>query len=178
VTDDIIRAGLSRVHWAGRLQLVTRPSSQKILLDGAHNVGAAGILAAAVKEHFPSVKPTLVLGSLRDKDWPSMCKILAPLAKRILLVSVPSERSATPHELADPCRRGNPGAQITACASLREALPTTMREAFLVIAGSLYLIGEAIELLHLSPAKAQNERGLNQWSDIATTAEAALSSRR
>ena len=178
VSDDLICAGLSRVHWAGRLQLVTRQSGQKILLDGAHNVGGAGILAAAMKEYFPSVKPTLVLGILRDKDWPSMCDILAPLANRILLVPVPSERSATPQELAAACRRGNPGAQITACASLREALPTTMREAFLVIAGSLYLIGEAIELLHLSPAKAQNERGLNEWSGVAAAAEAALSSRR
>ena len=65
--DDVtIRAGLSRVHWAGRLQLVARPSGQKFLLDGAHNIGGAGILAAAVKEFFPSAKPTLVLGILRD----------------------------------------------------------------------------------------------------------------
>jgi len=178
VADNIIRTGLSRVHWAGRLQLVTRPSGQKILLDGAHNVGGAGILAAAMKEYFPSLKPTLVLGILRDKDWPSISDILAPLAQRILLVPVPSEGSATPQELAEACRRGNRGSQITACASLREALPTTMREAFLVIAGSLYLIGEAIELLRLFPAKAQNERGLNEWSGVAATAEAAFASRR
>jgi len=121
---------------------------------------------------FPTGRPQKCEGRA------SMCDILAPLANRILLVPVPSERSVTPQELADACRRGNPGAQITACASLREALPTTMREAFLVIAGSLYLIGEAIELLHLSPAKAQNERGLNEWSGVAAAAEAALSSRR
>jgi len=62
----------------------------------------------------------------------SISDILAPLAQRILLVPVPSEGSATPQELAEACRRGNRGSQITACASLREALPTTMREAFLV----------------------------------------------
>ncbi len=167
MNDDTIRAGLARVHWAGRLQLVTRPTGQKILLDGAHNVGGAGILAAAVKEYFPSVKLTLVLGILQDKDWPSMCDILAPLAGHILLVPVPSERSATPQELAVACRRANPQAQITECASLREALAATTGDAFLAVAGSLYLIGEAMELLHLSPAKAQNERGLNEWSGVA-----------
>ena len=52
VNDDAIRTGLSRVHWAGRLQLVTRPSGQQILLDGAHNVGGAGILADAMKGVF------------------------------------------------------------------------------------------------------------------------------
>jgi dihydrofolate synthase/folylpolyglutamate synthase len=173
VTEETIRAGLSRVHWAGRLQLVTRPSGQRVLLDGAHNVGGAAILAAAVREYFPAVKPTLVLGILRDKDWPGMCDILAPLAERILLVPVPSERSATPQELAEACRRGNPRAQITECTSLGDALAATTDAGFLTIAGSLYLIGEAMELLHLSPAKARNERGLNEWSGLTTPAPAS-----
>jgi dihydrofolate synthase/folylpolyglutamate synthase len=178
VNDNTIRAGLSRVVWAGRLQLVTRPTGQKILLDGAHNVGGAGILAASVKQYFPSAKPTLVLGILRDKDWPGMCDILAPLAERILLVPVPSERSATPQELAVACRRANPRAQVAECASLREALAETAGDPFLSVAGSLYLIGEAMELLHLSPAKATNERVLNEWGGAAASAEATASSRR
>ncbi len=178
VNNETIRAGLLRVHWAGRLQLVTRPTGQKILLDGAHNVGGAGILAASVKEYFPSAKPTLVLGILRDKDWPSMCEILAPLAARILLVPVPSERSATPQELAEACRRANPQAQVAEYASLREALAAVAEDSFVTIAGSLYLVGEAMELLHLSPAKAHNERGLNEWSRPAVSAAAAASARR
>ena len=154
ISEDTIRAGLSHVHWAGRLQLATRPNGQKVLLDGAHNVGGAGILAAAVAEYFPSAKLTLVLGILRDKDWPAMCEILAPLAERILLVPVPSERSAAPHELAEACRRAHPTAQVAECASLRAALAATPKDTFVTIAGSLYLVGEAMELLHLSPAKA------------------------
>ena len=178
VADDVIRAGLSHVRWAGRLQLVTRPTGQKILLDGAHNVGGAGILAAAVKEYFPSVKLTLVLGILRDKDWPGMCGILAPLAERILLVPVPSERSATPQELASACRRANPQALVAECTSLREALAATATNTFLAVAGSLYLVGEAMELLHLSPAKATGERGLNEWSGTANPAAASVLSQR
>jgi len=170
VSDDIIRAGLSRVHWAGRLQLVTRPTGQKILLDGAHNVGGAGILAAAMKEYFPSAAPTLVLGILRDKDWPSMCEILAPRAGRILLVPVPSERSATPQELAEACRRANPRAQVIECGTLGAALEATTKDGFVTIGGSLYLIGEAMELLHLSPAKVNDERGLNEWSGASEAA--------
>ena len=176
VTDETLRAGLLRVHWAGRLQLITRLTGQQILLDGAHNIGGAAILAAAVRRYFPSVKPTLVLGILRDKDWPGMCEILAPLAERILLVPVPSERSATVQELAEACRRFNPRARVTECGALREALATTPKEVFVTIAGSLYLIGEAMELLHLSPAKANDERGLNEWGGDAVSAKAAVSS--
>jgi folylpolyglutamate synthase/dihydropteroate synthase len=119
-----------------------------------------------------------VLGILRDKDWPGMCEILAPLAGRILLVPVPSERTATPRELAEACRRANPGAQVVECASLSEALAATARDAFVTVGGSLYLIGEAMELLHLSPAKANNERGLNEWGGAAASAEANASSCR
>jgi dihydrofolate synthase / folylpolyglutamate synthase len=167
VDDATIRAGLSRVHWAGRLQLVTRPNGQKILLDGAHNTGGAGILAAAVREFFPSAKLTLVLGILCDKDWAAMCDILAPLAERILLVPVPSERSATPQELAVACRLANPRAQVIEHSSLAQALAATVGDSFVTIAGSLYLIGEAMELLQLSPARAGNERRLNEWGGAA-----------
>jgi len=50
------------------------------------------------------------------------------------------------------------------CASLNEALAVTGADQFVAIAGSLYLIGEAMELLHLSAAKESEERSLNEWS--------------
>jgi dihydrofolate synthase / folylpolyglutamate synthase len=178
VSEEAIRAGLSRVRWAGRLQMVSRRSGQKVLLDGAHNLGGAAILAAAMKEYFPEVKPTLILGILRDKDWPGMCEILAPLAGRILLVPVPSERSATPQELAEACRRTHSGAEVVECASLSEALAATAEDSFVTIGGSLYLIGEALELLHLSPAKANSERALNEWSGASGSKRPAVPARR
>src|ERR1019366_7566939 len=66
------------------------------------------------------------------------------LARRILLVPVPSERSAAPQELAEACRRANPRAQVIECASLGEALEKTIEDGFVTIGGSLYLIGEAV----------------------------------
>jgi len=163
VSDEAILTGLARVHWPGRLQVVARPSGQRIVLDGAHNISGAEILATAFREYFPGVRPTLVLGILRDKDWAAMCEILAPLAGRILLVPVHSERTAEPHGLAEVCRRSNPAAQVAEFTSLAAALADAVDDGFLAIAGSLYLIGEAMELLELSPATADNERGLNEW---------------
>ena len=162
VSEESVRAGLSTVHWPGRLQLITQPSGQKILLDGAHNVAGAETLAGALTDLLPSPNRTLILGMLQDKDCDPMCKILAPLAKRILLSPVPSERSASPHELAHACRRSNPTAHVRACANLQEALNQAAEDEYLAIAGSLYLIGEAMELLHCSPA-APGERSLNEW---------------
>ena len=36
-------------------------------------------------------------------------------------------------------------------------------------AGSLYLVGEAMELLHLSPIPATDERRLNEWGTPASS---------
>jgi dihydrofolate synthase/folylpolyglutamate synthase len=158
-----IREGLSQVHWSGRLQRIVRPSGQVLLLDGAHNPGGAETLAAALRQHFPGARPTLVLGILRDKDWAAICDLLAPLAGRILLVPVHSDRSAEPHGLAEVCHRANPRAEVLEFPSLAPALRATAGDPFVTIAGSLYLVGEAMELLALSPNNGAGERGLNEW---------------
>ena len=107
-------------------------------------------------------KRTLVLGVLQDKDWQHICETLAPLAAQIFTVPVFSERSANPNELAEACQKINPSAEIAACNSLGNALDKPAGDEFVVITGSLYLVGEALELLGLSPA-SHDERSLNEW---------------
>jgi dihydrofolate synthase/folylpolyglutamate synthase len=168
ISDATIRSGLLDVNWPGRLQLVTRPSGQRILLDGAHNIAGAQTLANSLNQYFPGIKPTLILGILQDKDWGAICRILAPLASRILLAPVPSDRTANPDELSAICRKGNPSIPVSACSSLGAALAESGSDPFLLITGSLYLVGEALELLQLFPTKLHDERGLNEWNAIPT----------
>jgi dihydrofolate synthase / folylpolyglutamate synthase len=183
VSETQIHAGLASVNWPGRLQLIEKPNGQKILLDGAHNVAGANVLRAALEPLLPlpakrgegdereksdatpdALAPiTLVLGVLQDKDWRHICGTLAPLAARIFTVPVASERAADAEELAAACRAANPAAEIRPCASLKEAQKKTATDAFVVITGSLYLVGEALEILGLSPA-GESERGLNEWT--------------
>jgi dihydrofolate synthase/folylpolyglutamate synthase len=174
VGEATIRNGLARLHWPGRLQLVTLPSGQKILLDGAHNVAGAQTLAAALKEYFPTVKPTLVLGILRDKDWEHICQVLSPLSDRVFLVPIQSERAAAPRELAAAYRAAKPAAEVVECPALKLALERAANDPFVVITGSLYLVGEALELLQLSPTTAHDERGLNEWNAVGPGAPAPL----
>lgn len=161
VDDAIVKRGIKQVEWAGRLQLVRREGGQTILLDGAHNPAGAQTLLAALNSYFPVVRPALILGAMRDKDWPAMCHILAPMASRIHLCPTGSDRSADPQRLVGCCQEANKVAPIFVCSGLGEALNETADEPFTVVAGSLHMIGEAMELLHLSPAVA--ERGLNEW---------------
>jgi len=180
VSATAVRTGLETVNWPGRLQQVTLPNGQRILLDGAHNVAGAKALrevlmgtpgtASANCERsvslavlVPGAPITLILGALQDKDWPQICKILAPMAARIFTVPVASERTADARELVAACRAANPAAKIAACDSLRRALDLAASDRFVVVTGSLYLVGEALELLGLSPATG-DERALNEWN--------------
>ena len=164
VSAAAIRAGLSSLQWPGRLQLITRPGGRQILLDGAHNPGGAVALRAAVEERDSGARLALILGVLGDKDWSVMCDILAPLAARIWCVPVGSDRTADPAQLQAACVRANPAAEVHTCPNLPAALAETGHEPMVVIAGSLYLIGEALECLHIVPAPARDEKGLNEWS--------------
>jgi dihydrofolate synthase/folylpolyglutamate synthase len=161
-------AGLKNVQWPGRLQLVEK-DARKILLDGAHNVASANVLRNTLEKNFAADKKTLVLGILGDKDWRPICEMLAPLAARILTVPVSSNRTANPQELADACRAANPRAESSVHKSLAEALEKAPAKNLTVITGSLYLVGEALELLGCLPS-AKSERDLNEWSGLLSSA--------
>jgi dihydrofolate synthase / folylpolyglutamate synthase len=109
--------------------------------------------------------PTLIAGFLGDKDWRAMAEILAPLASKIFTVPVASARTADASDLAITFRAANPAAKVIASKNLSEALNASKDEPFIIITGSLYLVGEALELLGHSPAGA-DERGLNEWAVV------------
>ena len=163
VSDDAILAGLSKVDWPGRMHRLQTASGQTVLLDGAHNPDGAEALRIALQEEFPKSRPMMIFGVFRDKDSTSMCHSLAPLAGHILLTPVHSERSEDPSKLVAACRESNPRTAIEVCGSLAEALQKAAAAPFVVIAGSLYLVGEAMELLHLAGTSAKDEKELNEW---------------
>ncbi|MGC3960770.1 MAG: folylpolyglutamate synthase/dihydrofolate synthase family protein [Verrucomicrobiota bacterium] len=164
VTAATSKHGLETVQWPGRLQLITRPNGQRYLLDGAHNVAGVEVLRTALLQGYLTVKLTLIIGMLGDKDWRVMCQLLAPLAARIFAVPVSSERTVLPQDLAEVCRAANPKAVVQSYATLVEALRAAEQDSFVVIAGSLYLIGAALALLDPEFSTAGDERALNEWS--------------
>jgi dihydrofolate synthase/folylpolyglutamate synthase len=169
VSEKAMGEGLSSVRWPGRMQLIELPGGRQLLLDGAHNPAGAATLRDALMEFFPGAKPALILGALADKDCRAICEILAPLAPRVICAPVKSERTAAAEAIADICRRANSDAKVGASAGLAEALQAVAGEPFVMIAGSLYLIGEVMELLNLSAPTSTDEKRLNEWSVAATS---------
>jgi dihydrofolate synthase/folylpolyglutamate synthase len=162
ITKEAVATGLARVQWPGRMERLIGASGQTILLDGAHNPAGIEVLCPEIERQFPHARPTIIFGVLRDKDWKTMVPRLAPLAGRLVLTPVKSERSLPPQELL-PLLGNTP---VTICSSLSDALRQTADDPNLVICGSLYLVGEAMELLQVSAVPARNERDLNEWSQV------------
>ena len=154
---------MAAIDWPGRLQLVTRSGGQKVLLDGAHNADGAKALRAALEKHFSSLRPVFIFGALTDKNWPAICRTLAPLAAKVFTVPVASARTADARELAAAFQSANPAITVVACHDFQEAINASKDKPFVVVTGSLYLVGEALERLGLTPGGA-GERGLNEWS--------------
>jgi dihydrofolate synthase/folylpolyglutamate synthase len=161
VKEDQIRCGLESVAWPGRLQLV-QVRGKDVLLDGAHNPDGARTLAAALKARFAGRKFGLVLGLFKDKAWKEMCEVLVPVAERVYLVPLANERSADPETVRAFCAERWPEADIEIAHSAAEALKNALSHDLTVVAGSLHLVGEVMELLHIAPS-LPSERQLNEW---------------
>lgn len=167
VSDEQMGRGFATVRWPGRLQLLTR-GSQKILLDGAHNRDGVHALCAALERHFPGRPPVLILGMLADKEWRHMAHSLVGVASRVITVPVSSHRTVSAADLRTACLAAPVRRPVRAVDSVSLALKACAQDPFVLISGSLYLIGEALDSLEASPSHT-DERSLNDWSQTAAS---------
>jgi dihydrofolate synthase / folylpolyglutamate synthase len=156
-------AALQQVQWPGRFQVVRPGIGRAVVLDCAHNPAGAVTLRSALQKQFGSVLVTLVFGVMKDKEWTEMFKILVPLAGRICLTSIRSNRAVDPLVLREHCQQINPYAEVLVCADAADALRQCTNDSLVVVTGSVFLVGEAMEALGLSASQA-SERGLNDTS--------------
>ena len=96
------------------------------------------------------------------KKFREMCDILVPCARWVLIVPLHSERSADPEVVLHYCHERWPHIPVEAEASAARAVDRALSDPNVVIAGSLHLIGEVMEHLHLVPS-GNSERELNEW---------------
>ena len=156
VPPEARRRGYASATWPGRLELLV-VGGRDVLLDGAHNPAGAEALATAIEDLRPSLtggasaappRLTLVVASMADKDVAGVIRALRESAAvrdaRIICTSLALARALPAGDLA--ARWHAAGAtRLEAIndpgAALEAALATG--DGPVVIAGSLYLVGEA-----------------------------------
>jgi len=160
VEEREIRRGIMGHEWPGRLQEIERHGC-RFLIDGAHNEAGFSALVGALAE-LKFVRPVLVFGMLGDKKLGEIPGLIVESFSAVRIVRVTSSRAGDGVKLKSELLSANPDFGVTEHESLQEALSFGDVPEF-VIAGSLYLVGEALELLDAIPAGLRSERELNEW---------------
>lgn len=142
--DRAVYRGMKRAVWKGRFTVISR--EPVILMDGAHNPAAAEELVRSLKLYYPGKKLYYIFGMFRDKDYPQVIRLTAPLAEHIVTVEAPGNPRALPaRELKKAVEMVNPS--VEAATSLRSAVNGIMEQAdengVIVIFGSLSFLGDA-----------------------------------
>jgi dihydrofolate synthase / folylpolyglutamate synthase len=147
--EKAIVRGLAAIEWPARFQ----KWDERTIIDGAHNPGAAHILAQTWREVFGDQKATLVLAVLSDKDLRGICEALAPIAESVLLPKIRSERATAPWELAKIFSVITPSVPHSITSTIGDALMLARAKPDpILITGSLHFAGEVLAHLHGEPA--------------------------
>ena len=166
ISPDDLRQGLASAANPGRFEVVASDPFA-VVLDGAHNPDGARALASTVERVFSGMRPrVLVVACSRDKQIDEMMQALAPCFDVVVATAAAHTRSGTadPEDLAAAARavweagarRRGAGAgagpevyvRTPAHDAVRLGLAIARRRqaAAMVVAGSLYLIGEVRDI--------------------------------
>ncbi|HEX5855138.1 MAG TPA: Mur ligase family protein [Thermoanaerobaculia bacterium] len=143
--EAAVARGLAAVRWPGRLQTLERSGARPLLLDGAHNPSGAAALAAHLDAAGLSGRVDLLFGGMADKDLTGVFAPLAARARRIVLVAPESPRAERPETLRVRLERP----ELETAASVAEGLARLEKatgDGPVLVAGSLYLVGEVLRL--------------------------------
>ena len=146
LAQEVIRAGILEMFWAGRMEEI----AENVYVDGAHNPGAVRQIYNSLTD---SDKEWLLLFAVcSDKDYTEMIRILGKIPwKRIYITKIDSARGADTVAVKQ-CFEEVAEGPICEFESAGEAFKAALRdrgdeeEENLLCLGSLYLVGEIKEL--------------------------------
>jgi dihydrofolate synthase/folylpolyglutamate synthase len=159
-----VAEGIRLTRWPGRFQIVSPHADgswPEMVIDVAHNPAGAWALRAGLSEHFAGSaverKLIMIYGAMRDKAIREVGRILFPLAEKVVLTRAGGNpRAATTTELVEAV--GDCGTPLLEAPNVAEAVRQAMAaarpfgpRALLVITGSIYVVGEAMQMLGIQP---------------------------
>jgi dihydrofolate synthase/folylpolyglutamate synthase len=141
VSGALIREGLATVSWPGRFEvMLERPT---VVLDGAHNGEGVKALVETIEDFRQGRRIKLLFASMEDKEWRLMLNMLVDVVDEMVLTRVSMERSAVPKQLASHVAGRVPHRVMNdARQGLGYLLTSARPEDIVLVAGSLYLLGE------------------------------------
>ena len=126
-----------------------------VILDGAHNSEGVLALVDELRELGQGRKIKLLFAAMADKEWELMLRGLAEVVDEVIFTRVEMARSAEPEQLANELSEPIPRRAIRdPRVGLKTLLDGSEEDDVIVVAGSLYLLGEVRPMLEqLAAAK-------------------------
>jgi dihydrofolate synthase/folylpolyglutamate synthase len=159
ITPETIACGIRQTHWPGRFQVVRATGDNpEYVLDVAHNPAGAwalrSTLSAACRDLENGRDVTMVFGVMRDKAIREITEILFPIARHVIVTHANNPRSASPDEIRQAAARVAAGIDIVEAENVASALNRARNVAgpggLVVVTGSIYVVGEAMQELGAS----------------------------
>ena len=151
IKDQDIKTGITKIELKGRLQeiksgkLKDLVGPNRLICDGGHNINAAKAIANWVNQQNQDVH--LIVGMMKDKDHQGFIDYFKDKVKSITLIDIPNqEGSISKEEFKNKLNGINK--KINLSKSIKESIQSINKyqNEICLISGSLYLIGEVLNL--------------------------------
>lgn len=145
VDPDAVRDGLAAVRWPGRLQWID--GAPAWLLDGAHNASGVAQLAAYL-DRMDRPAPVLLFACTREKNLEAILAPLLPRVRALVATRTRVDRTMDPERAVAFAagRIRSPAAVPDPAEALRYAIDLAGPAGTVLVAGSLYLVGEVLTI--------------------------------
>jgi len=142
ISREAIYKGLKEATIPGRMTILRRQPT--LLVDGAHNPAGAEALAQSIRELFRWRRLLLVLGMLGRHSIEGVAAALCPSADIVFATAPSYIKAAAPEAIAEAAQPYCQDVRIVPAVpdAVRAALAEAQPDDLIVVAGSLYNIGE------------------------------------
>lgn len=149
IPDDAVHAGLPKVDWPARVEVVGREPT--VIIDAAHNFASAKALVATLRADFPQPRKILVFASTRDKDVHGQLRLLLPKFETVILTRYVDNPRALPPEELQSIARSLTDRPFHVAADPISAWKLACRLAdpvdLIVVTGSFFLVAELRDVI-------------------------------
>jgi dihydrofolate synthase/folylpolyglutamate synthase len=157
ISDGALRDGLAHARWPGRLEVIYRHPI--VLVDGAHNPAGLERTLAAVRSLASNGPLAIVFGAMKDKDLDSMLGQLRAMQVPVIFSAIGWPRAATPEDLANRfAAPSSSGRRVE--EAIGQARSHVGANGVVLVCGSLYLVGEAIEAIRAQSRAPIAKKGM------------------
>lgn len=140
-----ISAGLQQAKLAGRYQLIQ--SGPQVIVDVAHNVQSASMLADLLSEYLVPGKTIAVIAMLSDKDIAGVLEKVSPEVDSWVSAGLDVSRGMGSQNMAQAVRGLHADVKLVACETVYEACEQARSQAAegdrIIVFGSFYTVAEA-----------------------------------